>query len=131
MELLVKDTIVILCALFFTVTYLFSAVEKLTDWNGTIAYYKEHFKRTFLKKGLPYSIGIIVFIELIILLSLFFGLYRFIEFGTVSSLYNSYIMSAGLLLLFLTAQRIAKDYQGSLSILIYLIFNILSLYFLI
>ena len=43
----------ILILLFFIVTYLFSVVEKLADWKGTIAYYTNHFEKTILQKMIP------------------------------------------------------------------------------
>jgi len=129
-ELNIKNTLVLITALFFMVTYFFSSFEKLVDWKNTISYYKNHFKDTFISFWVPSALGGIVIFEIIVVLGLGWGVYQFIREGTITILYFSYLISAFLLMTFLIGQRIARDYQGATSITIYLIFNILAFYFL-
>lgn len=130
MELTIKNTIVLIIAIFFIITYLFSAFEKIADWKGTLSYYKALFKDNFIEYWVPASIAGIVIFEFVILIGLLYGGFQFILNGSISTLYFSYIISAFLLLTFLIGQRLIKDYQGANSIVIYLIVNILGFYFL-
>lgn len=130
MELTIKNTIELIAILFFVVTYAFSAFEKLADWKGTVAYYNDLFKDTFVDYWIPSTLGFVILLEIIILIGLLYGGYQFIESGSTNTLYFSYIISAFLLLIFLIGQRILKDYDGAKNIAIYLIFNIIGLYFL-
>lgn len=130
MELTIKNTIEIIIVLFFIVTYAFSAFEKLLNWKGTLNYYNNLFKDTFVDYWIPSTIGSIILLEIIVLIGLLYGGYQFIQFENVNTLYFSYILSAFLLLVFLIGQRILKDYNGAKNIAIYLIFNVLGLFFL-
>ena len=130
MDLTINNTIEIIIVLFFIITYAFSAFEKLADWKGTLSYYKDLFQGTFVAYWIPSSIGGIILLELIVLIGLFYGGYQFIQFGNAETLYFSYIISAFLLLIFLIGQRTLKDYNGAINITIYLIINVLGLYFL-
>ena len=130
MDLTINNTIEIIIVLFFIVTYAFSAFEKIADWKGTLSYYKDLFQGTFVAYWVPSSIGGIILLEIIIVIGLLYGGIEFIQIGSVQTLYFSYIISAFLFLIFLIGQRILKDYDGARNIAIYLIINILGLYFL-
>ena len=131
MELTIKNTIEIITVLFFVITYAFSAFEKLGNWKGTVSYYEGLFKDSFVNFWIPSALGGIILLELIVLGGLLYGGYQFVQFENVDTLYFSYIISVFLLLIFLIGQRILKDYDGAKNIAIYLIFNIIGLYFLI
>lgn len=130
MDLTIYNTIEIIIVLFFIVTYTFSAFEKLADWKGTLSYYNNLFQGTLVAYWIPSSIGGIILLEIIIVIGLLYGGYEFIQYGNIETLYFSYIISAFLLLVFLIGQRILKDYNGAQNIAIYLLINILGLYFL-
>lgn len=129
MDLTINNTIEIIIVLFFIVTYAFSAFEKLIDLKGTLSYYKDLFQDTFIAYWIPSSIGGIILFEFIIVIGLLYGGYQFMQYGNIKTLYFSYVLSAFLLLVFLIGQRILKDYEGAKSIAIYLIINILGLFF--
>jgi hypothetical protein len=120
----------ILILLFFTVTYLFSILEKLTDWKGTIAYYTNHFKNTILLKMIPILLVNILIFEVVVVFLLVAGLYFLVVDGNFLIAKVGLEVSAILLLQFLVGQRLAKDYPGAMNITVYFILNIIGLYLL-
>jgi len=120
----------ILILLFFIITYLLSVLEKLADWEGTVAYYSDHFKKTVLHKMISFLLIKVIIFEIVALIFISIGLYFLVK-------ENSYILatigleiSALTLLMFLLGQRLAKDYQGAMNITVYFILNIIGIYIL-
>ena len=44
----------ILILIFLIITYVISAIEKISDWKGSVTYITEHFKNSPLKKSVPF-----------------------------------------------------------------------------
>lgn len=131
MEVFKNYTAEILIILFFIITYFMSVFEKLADWKGTMAYYKEHFNNTFLVKFIPILLIKVVVFELVTLFFLVFGLYFIFTESSIETAKFGLIFSAITLLIFLFAQRIAKDYPGAMNITVYFILNVFGIYLLI
>jgi len=130
MSIFEKLTTEVLVIIFFCITYFISVFEKINDWKGTLAYYTNHFKATFLKKYIsPILISIVIFESIVFML---------LGVSVLTILLNSDVyfgkiglqLSALILILFLIGQRIVKDYQGAMNITIYFILNIIGLYLL-
>ncbi|PHQ57208.1 MAG: DoxX family protein [Lutibacter sp.] len=120
----------ILILLFFIVTYLFSVVEKLADWKGTIAYYTNHFEKTILQKMIPMLLLIVLFFEIITVFLLTIGLYFLIAENALIVAKVGLEISAITLLMFLVGQRLVKDYQGAMNVAVYFILNVIGIYIL-
>jgi hypothetical protein len=120
----------ILIVLFFCITYFFSVLEKLINWKETVAYYKTHFKKTILKNIIPLLLIIVILLEVLALLTLCAGLYFIVTQNDFLITKIALQISAFTLLLFLIGQRLAKDYQGATSIVVYFILNIFGIYLL-
>ena len=120
----------ILILLFFIITYLFSVLEKLADWKGTVAYYSNHFKNTILHKMIPLLLINILIFEIIAAFLLTFGLYSMVFEDEILIAKIGLELSAITLLQFLVGQRIAKDYPGAMNIAVYFILNVIGIYLL-
>jgi putative oxidoreductase len=120
----------ILLLLFFIITYFMSVLEKLGDWKGTIAYYKNHFKETILLKMIPLLLLKIVVFEIGVLFLLSVGLYYLVSENSVTIAIIGLELSAITLLMFLFGQRLAKDYPGAMNITVYFILNIIGIHIL-
>ena len=107
-----------------------SVFEKVTDWKGTLTYYKNHFQHTFLLKLLPILLIKIVVFEVVTLLFLILGLFYIFSKNSFELSKIGLIFSAITLLFFLLAQRIAKDYPGAMNITVYFILNCFGIYLL-
>lgn len=130
MSIFYKHATEVLILLFFIITYIFSFTEKLANWKGTIAYYKNHFKGTILEKIISFSIINIVILEIVILVLLLVGVYNLVLNSDFLIAKIGLEISAIILLVFLIGQRIAKDYQGATSITVYFILNCIGIYLL-
>jgi len=120
----------ILILLFFIITYLFSVLEKLADWKGTVIYYSNHFKNTMLHKMIPLLLINILIFEIAAVFFLTIGLYFLVKDNSFTIAIIGLEISAITLLQFLVGQRIAKDYPGAMNITVYFILNILGIYLL-
>ena len=118
----------ILILLFFIVTYLFSVVEKLADWKGTVAYYTDHFKKTIFQRMIPMLLINVLFFEIITLILLSIGLYFLVTEDSLIIAKVGLEISAITLLFFLVGQRTVKDYPGAMNITVYFILNVIGLY---
>lgn len=116
--------------LFFIITYFYSVFEKLADWKGTVAYYKNHFEKTILKNIIPLLLVKILILETLAVLLLTIGLYYLVTEDSIVLAKIGLEISALTLLLFLVGQRLAKNYQGAMNITVYFILNSIGVYLL-
>ena len=130
MNIFSKQSAEILLIIFFIITYFMSVLEKLEDWKGAIAYYKNHFKATILVKFIPLILVKIVIFEIVVLFLLGVGLYYLISESTLTIAIIGLELSAITLLMFLFGQRLVKDYPGAMNITVYFILNIIGIYLL-
>lgn len=108
----------ILILLFLAVTFLQSGYDKITDWKGNVGWLKSHFANTFLGNKVPFSLGIILILEIIASILALAGIWFLFKDCKEIALYSA-IISCITLLLLLYGQRIAKDYDGARTIVIY------------
>lgn len=116
--------------LFLGLTFIQSGLEKAFDFKGNVAWLKTHFANTFLANIIPLCLSIILVLEIIA---------SILAIAAIVTLYQSTdkhlavwcgIISSITLLLLLFGQRVAKDYDGARTIVIYLIPTIFLLYIL-
>jgi uncharacterized membrane protein YphA (DoxX/SURF4 family) len=120
----------ILLMAFLALTFLQSGIDKISDWNGNVAWLKSHFANTFLKNQVPAVLIIILALEIVAGVLAIMGIVQnLMTNGTQLANYASIVSSVTLLLL-LFGQRIAKDYDGARTIVIYFIPALLGVYFL-
>lgn len=130
MEIFNQFTVEILIIVFFIITYFFSVFEKVYNWNDTVSYYKSHFKGTFIVSSLPYLLIKVIVFELVTFIFLTLGLYFVFFDNSFEMVKLGLVFSAFTLLLFLIAQRIAKDYSGAMNITVYFILNCFGIFLL-
>lgn len=119
-----------LLLLFITITFLQSGWDKITDWNGNVGWLKEHFSKTFLAKMVPLSVAIILVMELAIGFLAVIGLYMLHTGGSKDFAIYATVLSAICLLFLLFGQRVAKDYDGARTIVIYFMPTVFLLFLL-
>ncbi|NKI31217.1 DoxX family protein [Croceivirga thetidis] len=107
--------------LFLVIVFLQSGVDKLKDWKGNLSWLTEHFSKSPFKNSVPALLGVITLMELAAgLLSLAGFVHLLLHDNTVFAFYGT-LISAITLLMLLLGQRVAKDYEGAKTIVIYLI----------
>lgn len=118
----------ILLLIFLIITFFQSGIDKLLDWNGNVTWLKSHFANTFIGKIVPLSLGIILILEIIATLLCIAGIYNLITTGDKMTAFYAAIVSSFTLFFLLLGQRIAKDYDGARTIVIYFIPTIFLVY---
>ncbi|WP_299315591.1 DoxX family protein [uncultured Aquimarina sp.] len=114
--------------LFLLITFLQSGIDKIMDWKGNLSWLKEHFSATFMAKMVPLLLSIVLILEIITAILCILGIYQLIADGGIR--YASEAMFSGCftLIMLLFGQRVAKDYQGALTITCYFIVAVFGLY---
>ena len=110
-----------LSAIFFSIVFFQSSIDKILDRKGNIEFFEEHFKTTLLNKILSPALSILTFLELIAAGICMFGLFYSLLYQNTDFIFYGLVTSGIVLLMLLFGQRIAKDYVGAADITIYFI----------
>jgi len=120
----------ILILIFLIITYLLSGLEKVSDWNGNVSFIKSHFKSSPLKNYVPFLLSIILVVELLAGAFMFVGIFHLLIMNDTKFASLGLELSGVTLIFLLVGQRLAKDYQGSMSLAVYFILTIFGLFLL-
>ena len=120
----------ILILVFFGITFLQSSYEKLFYWNDNLNWLKEHFVEKKLKNKVPFSLISLVIMELISTVLCFVGCIELLISDGRSFGFYGAVFSAITLIMMLFGQRLAKDYDGARTIVIYFIPAVMAVYWL-
>ena len=115
---------------YLTLSFVYSIVEKTIQWEKSKTFYKEHFKRSFLKNHVPAAILLVIILELICVGLNTVGLYRFIQNGRTDVILWGMLAVSFTLILLMTGQRIAQDYSGAMNITVYFILTVIGIFML-
>ncbi|WP_418264422.1 DoxX family protein [Flavobacterium faecale] len=120
----------LLILVFFGITFLQSSYEKLFYWQENLSWLKEHFAQTRLKNYVKPALINLVVMELISTILCFVGgIELIVSDGRLFGFYGA-VFSAITLLMMLFGQRLAKDYDGARTIVIYFIPAVMAVYWL-
>lgn len=114
-------TAIIITLFFLAITFIQSGYDKVADWKGNVEWLKSHFAQTPIKNMVPQSLFLILVLEI------FSGAFSVI--GAIQILVNEEttfafwgaVLSCVTLLFLLLGQRMAKEYDGARTIVIYFI----------
>jgi len=121
------EPVIIITLLFFAITFIQSGYDKIMDWKGNVGWLTGHFANTPIKNMVPQSLIIILVLEVLAgALSVVGAIEIFINDGRDFA-FIATILSCITLLFLLLGQRLAKDYDGARTIVIYFIPAILLL----
>jgi len=120
----------ILLLLLLTITFLQSGYDKIKDWKGNVSWLKGHFSGTIFANSVPLALFIILILEIFSGVLCISGIIELFTSPTSEIGYYGAILSCITLLFLLFGQRIAKDYDGARTIVIYFIPAIMAVYLL-
>lgn len=120
----------ILILLFLIVTFLQSGIDKLLDWKGNVSFIKEHFKNSPLKNNVPFLLGVILLIEIIASVLMIVGIFQLYVSGEKEIALLGVELCAIALIFLLIGQRLAKDYQGAMSLTVYFVLTVFGVFLL-
>jgi len=120
----------ILILAFLALTFLQSGYEKIFYWKDNVSWLKEHFAKTPLKNQVPLALLHLLILELISgVLSVVGAIQLLTNSGREFGFYGA-IFSCISLLMMLFGQRLAKDYDGARTIVIYFLPAVMAVYWL-
>ena len=120
----------ILLLLLLSITFLQSGYDKIKDWKGNVSWLKGHFSGTIFARTIPLALLIILILEIFSGVLCISGIIELYDNPTSKAGYYGAILSCITLLFLLFGQRIAKDYDGARTIIIYFIPAIMAVYLL-
>ncbi|EAZ96781.1 hypothetical protein FBBAL38_05140 [Flavobacteria bacterium BAL38] len=114
------------------ITFLQSGYDKIKDWKGNVAWLTGHFENSILAKQVPLALGIILLLEIVAGVLCVSGIIQHVIQDVVIRGLGFYgaILSCITLLMLLFGQRLAKDYDGARTIVIYFIPAVLAVFWL-
>jgi hypothetical protein len=110
-----------LLLIFLAIVFLQSSLDKMVDWKNNLSWLKGHFSKTIFSGLVPVLLGVITFVELAAGLLSLGGVWEAATERPGTLAYLGAITSCTALLMLLLGQRIAKDYDGARTLVIYLI----------
>ena len=120
----------ILVLVLLAVTFIQSGYDKAIYWNENVSWLKEHFAKTRLKNHVPLALFHLLVLELISGILCVVGCIQLlVNNGRIFGLYGG-IFSCISLIMMLFGQRLAKDYDGARTIVIYFIPAVMVVYWL-
>ena len=120
MENLFSNAAEILLLAFLTITFLQSGIDKVLDWQGNLEWLSGHFSKTPFKGNVPLLLGIVMVMEIISGVVSGVGIVQFLVEGKSSIGFYGALLASLTLLMLLFGQRMAKDYVGAQTIVVYL-----------
>ena len=117
---------------FLAITFLQSGYDKIKDWKGNVEWLTGHFASTILAKQVPLALMTVLVLEIIAGVLSVSGIIQLIAEPAVTRGLGFYgaIVSCITLLMLLVGQRLAKDYDGARTIVIYFIPAVLVVFWL-
>jgi drug/metabolite transporter superfamily protein YnfA len=111
----------ILLLAFLALTFILSCYDKIFYWKDNLAFLKDHFIKTRLKNLVALALMHLLIVELFAGILCVVGIIElWTTNGRTYGLYGA-IFSCIALLMMLFGQRLAKDYDGARTIVIYYI----------
>ncbi|MBC5837907.1 DoxX family membrane protein [Flavobacterium muglaense] len=120
----------ILILAFLAISFIQSGYDKLFYWKDNLEWLKEHFSKTPLKNHVGLALLHILVLELISGILCVVGCIELvINNGRLFGFYGA-VFSCITLIMLLFGQRLAKDYDGARTIVIYFIPAVMAVYWL-
>ncbi len=121
MESIFAHATEILLVLFLIITFLQSGIDKIIDWQGNRSWLKDHFSNTPLKSLVSFLLATVLLSEMASGILCVVGLYQILFMGKTTFAFYGAIMACVSLLMLLFGQRMAKDYEGAKTVVVYFI----------
>ena len=125
-----KDPLVlcqILTAIFLSIAFIQSGIDKIMDREGNLEFLKVHFSNSFLKKIISPLLSILTILELLGGAMLVYGIYYAFAMRTTLWIFYGFVVLAITVTFLFAGQRIAKDYIGAADLVPYFILIMLGI----
>lgn len=121
----------ILVLLLLAATFIQSAYDKTMYWQDNLSWLKGHFSKTPIKNMVPASLFLILVLELVTGILCLAGILQMLMNSRHHDIgFYGAVMSCITLIFLLIGQRMAKEYVGAQTIVVYFIPALLACYWL-
>lgn len=125
-----NNTASIIVLAFLAISFIQSGYDKIFHWKDNVDWLTGHFSKTVLKNVVPLALFNVLVLELLSgVLSIVGAIELLVNGGRLFGYYGG-VFSCITLLMLLFGQRLAKDYDGARTIVIYFIPAVLVVYWL-
>lgn len=121
MENTIQHATQILILTFLAITFLQSGMDKMLDWKGNLGFMRGHFSKTAFKDYVPALLGVATVLEMLSGILAGVGAIQLMIDGKSSIGFLGAVIAALTLMFLFLGQRIAKDYAGAQTLVVYLI----------
>jgi uncharacterized membrane protein YphA (DoxX/SURF4 family) len=118
----------ILLTLFVAILFIQSGLDKIFNYQAEQSFYKEHFKKTFLKNTVPLLMPMITISELAAGFLCGLGVVLLLFTGNPTIGFLGMLIGALSIIQLFFGQRIAKDFGGAASLVPYFLVTIVGLF---
>jgi hypothetical protein len=112
------------------IVFMQSSLDKIFDWKGNLEFMNSHFKTSLLKHTVKVNMLIITILELFVGVFSIVGIFDIVWNGKTFWALIACVLAVVTFLSLLLGQRLAKDYAGAQTIVIYLMPTIFLLFLL-
>lgn len=116
-----ENAAVILLLAFLAITFLQSSTDKILDWKGNLQWLTSHFAKTPFKNLVPSLLSLVLLMEAAAGILCVLGIVETLMGFSAGLGFSGAVVACGALLMLLLGQRIAKDYDGARTIVIYFV----------
>ena len=120
-EHVMKNLPALFAALFVSILFIQSSLDKVFDWKGNLGWLTGHFSKTFLGGMVPMMLATITVMELATGLLAAIGLIYFLTAGSLVLIFWASVIGAASITALFFGQRLAKDYPGAAVLVPYFI----------
>ena len=111
----------LLLLVFLVITFLQSGLDKLLNWSGNLQWLKGHFSKSPLNGGVPALLMVLTLTELLAGVVSAGGIVQLLAGAGSQWAFWGSVLSCIALLMLLFGQRMAGDYAGAQTIVIYFV----------
>lgn len=123
-----KNLPALFCALFVSILFLQSGLDKVFDWKGNLEWLNGHFSKTFLSKMVAPMLAAITILEIATGVLSAAAIIYFLVTGSLVLIFYAAVLGALSITSLFFGQRIAKDYPGAAVLVPYFILLLIMMY---
>lgn len=112
-ESIIRNLPAILAAVFLSVLFIQSGLDKVFDWKGNLGWLSDHFSKTILASLIPILLAVLTLMEIAAGVCAAIGVVYFFLFASNSVIFVAATLAATTLIALFSGQRLAKDYAGA------------------
>lgn len=116
--------------LLLAIVLLQSGIDKIIDWKGNLEWLNSHFSKTIFKNMVSFNLMIVLLLEIVAGLLSLVGAIMLLTNGNPNFAIYGAVLAAVNFCCLLLGQRIAKDYVGAQTIVVYMIPTVFLIYLL-